>query len=582
MKIAILGTSNSVFMTGYSAIYKAIEYPHQVDNFSVGGSSNLYGVLANEIFDISKKYDVVILDFAVNDDEALNLGFEENEVASELLALFSIFKKSNCKIICLIFSRPEWNNSTYSRNLYLTLCNHLNISFLDVFSCLTDIKDNTESVYRDSFHVSPDYSKHIAIALKAKRIEVTSFSYKLKNFFIDYNIKRKLPKNNFFAVTAEEMFKNNFHCKMRVMGTSFVTHKTIESNFENSINLSIKDSYLIGLLCYSDKRTGWISFSEKENYNKLLSVSWSSGFCFRHIKPFIYIYNQIKLSSIKQKSAFLCKYDHGSHEFIFSYNQNKIAYLLFSKQKIRKQEIKVQEFTVASNKKYLTSYYKVTNIINTKKYHHINSANLLYVSSVITEDVDFKIKLLEKAIALKENPFFYIGLGDAYFIQKNIDESLNNYLKALDNLPYESELAVKISNCFFRLKKMDEHSEFLKKSIEKFTYYPSLYYHYAFLLLQMKEVDEAQKNMELYLSLAPFSLSSIYIGINFYNKLNNKIKIFELLKYAKEENMLFIHYIKFIKKCHEFNQYELGFRAYKEAIEKFGSSKELEDAYMTK
>lgn len=582
MKIAILGTSNSLLMNGYSAIYKAIEYPHQVDNFSVGGAYNLYGLLANEVYNISKNYDVVILDFVINDNGYLHSGLDKNDVESDLLTLFSTFKRSNCKIICLIFCRSVWDNTAYARNLHLTICNQLNISFLDVFSCLSGIKDKVEPVYKDPSHISHIYSKYIAIALKAKRIEITSFAYKLRNFIIDYGIKRKISKNNFFVVTAEEMFKNNSHCKIKVLGTSFVTHKTIENNSIDGIDLLIKDSYLIGMLGYLDKRTGWINFSEKEKYNKLLSVSWPSGFYFRHFKPYIYIYDTIKMSEGKRNDALLCKDEPFTYEFKYSYNRNKIAYLLFSKQKIKKQEINVQQFDVTPDRNYLISYYKVSKIINTKKYHHINSANLLYVSSFLTDDIDFKIKLLKKAITLKKNPYFYIGLGDAFFIQKKIDESLKNYFNAFDKLPYEKELAIKISNCFFRLKKMNEHSEFLKKAMQKFTYYPPLYQHYAFLLLQMKEIDEAQKNMELYLSFAPFSLNSIYIGINFYDKLNNKFKIIELLKYAEEVNDNIIQYITFIKKCHEYSQYELGFRAYKEAIEKFGISKELEDAYMMK
>ncbi len=38
MKIAIVGTSNSILANGYASLYEAIEYPHQVDNFSIGAT----------------------------------------------------------------------------------------------------------------------------------------------------------------------------------------------------------------------------------------------------------------------------------------------------------------------------------------------------------------------------------------------------------------------------------------------------------------------------------------------------------------------------------------------------------------
>ena len=39
MKIAVVGTSNSIRVEGYFPLYQAVEYPNIVDNLSLGGSN---------------------------------------------------------------------------------------------------------------------------------------------------------------------------------------------------------------------------------------------------------------------------------------------------------------------------------------------------------------------------------------------------------------------------------------------------------------------------------------------------------------------------------------------------------------
>ena len=60
MKIAVVGTSNSILANGYFPVYQALEYPHQVDNFSLGASFCQYIPFALEKFALSKNYDFIL------------------------------------------------------------------------------------------------------------------------------------------------------------------------------------------------------------------------------------------------------------------------------------------------------------------------------------------------------------------------------------------------------------------------------------------------------------------------------------------------------------------------------------------
>jgi len=67
MKIAVVGTSNSILASGYFPLYRAMEYPNQVDNFSHGASYCHYIPFALEKYAILKNYDFLITDCCPND-----------------------------------------------------------------------------------------------------------------------------------------------------------------------------------------------------------------------------------------------------------------------------------------------------------------------------------------------------------------------------------------------------------------------------------------------------------------------------------------------------------------------------------
>lgn len=580
MKIAIVGTSNSIMVEGYFSIYRAIEYPHQVDNFSLGGSYNQYGLLANELYKIADDYDVVIFDFGINDGGRVSL-FSEELVYTDLFCLISLLKQK-CKLINLIFctNNGEYNKSCIQHHNRL-LCEELNIPYIDVWSCLESIPNKKEPVFKDGGHISSFYSKLLAILLKQKRIEITSCNYKIKNGIKDYLIKRKLPKYNFFIKSAEEIKEENPNIPLKIYGSSLVAYKVVELSENNNIRLSINNAWVIGMLGYIDNQSGWLSIN---NYNKLFTRadSRNGNFYFKTIKEPIYIKDNLEISSRKKIQNINCLADPCEIDFGNKNHKNKIAFLLFSKQKIEKLKLKEYDLKFILNKKYLSLYLTVNNILKTKNYKNINSANILYLTSFIENDNILREKIIMQAIKLKNNPYFYIALADILLSSKKIEESLKYYLEAFKKLKNEKELIIKIFQCYFSLKNYVEAEILLKQAIDENPFYPHLYRLYALLLLDKNEIEKAKENIKKFYSFAPYSLYSAYTCIDFYKKINDKITIIELLKSIYGKQTTLNDYIKFIKKCHEFQQYELGFRAYKEALKEIGQSNELENAYSTK
>ncbi len=71
MKIAVVGTSNSILVNGYFPVYQALEYPNQTDNFSIGGANCQLIPYSIEKYKIFDTYDFLITDCAVNDGDYL-------------------------------------------------------------------------------------------------------------------------------------------------------------------------------------------------------------------------------------------------------------------------------------------------------------------------------------------------------------------------------------------------------------------------------------------------------------------------------------------------------------------------------
>lgn len=104
MKIAILGTSNSILKNGYAPLYHALEFPNQVDNYSIGATICQFIPFALEKYAIFKNYDFLITDCCPNDSDCFYCKQRTADwFYNELFTILSTIKEARIKHLHLIF-----------------------------------------------------------------------------------------------------------------------------------------------------------------------------------------------------------------------------------------------------------------------------------------------------------------------------------------------------------------------------------------------------------------------------------------------------------------------------------------------
>lgn len=132
MKIAIVGTSNSILKDGWVKYYRELVQDVEIDNYSLGSNSSLYGHYILEKKDILDKYDYCFIDFAVNDQHFFDKGLISEELlVASYLDFIRKFRNSNCIPIFLIlpiveYCRENSKISTIRQNM-IALCDDFGV-----------------------------------------------------------------------------------------------------------------------------------------------------------------------------------------------------------------------------------------------------------------------------------------------------------------------------------------------------------------------------------------------------------------------------------------------------------------------
>lgn len=171
MKIAIVGTSNSVLTNGYAPLYRAIEYPHQVDNFSLGATICQFIPFALEKHAICENYDFLLTDSCPNDSDCFYCGQRTTDwFYNELCTIFSTIKETQIKHLHLIF---PYKSTKLLQKMHVQVCEELSIPYLDIGTILSPIAEKEkQDFFQDIHHVSPYFAKQLAYCIKQKREEI--------------------------------------------------------------------------------------------------------------------------------------------------------------------------------------------------------------------------------------------------------------------------------------------------------------------------------------------------------------------------------------------------------------------------
>ncbi len=257
MKIAIVGTSNSILANGYASLYEAIEYPNQVDNFSIGATICQYIPFALEKYSILQKYDFLITDSCPNDSDCY---FCKQRSAdwfyNELYTIFSNIKETQIKHLHLIFPYARTN---ILQKIHVQICEELAIPYLDLGTLLSPSAEQTEQdLMQDIHHVSPFFAKQIAWLIKQKKEKIFAAQdtksaplYKTKEY-IFYDLTKKFQKEYPIITRA----------------SSHISEQFIQLEAPQELTLTnLPALNLEGLYFYTNKEAGFFNLTSQNSCN---------------------------------------------------------------------------------------------------------------------------------------------------------------------------------------------------------------------------------------------------------------------------------------------------------------------------
>lgn len=251
MKIAVTGTSNSVLKEGYASLYQAMEYPHQVDNYSLGGTICQYIPFALEKHEILNTYDFLITDCCPNDSNVYHCRQRTADwFYNELFTILSAIKESKIKHLHLIF---PFHSSQFMQKMHVQICEELSIPYLDIGTILAPFAEKSkQDLFLDIHHIAPFYAKQLAWLIKEKRQEI------LENSFVSSPHTHIAKKYIYYDLVK------NFQSKYPVIPrkTSLLSENFIQVNNQQEIVIDkLPALNLEGLYYYSNKEAGFFNLS---------------------------------------------------------------------------------------------------------------------------------------------------------------------------------------------------------------------------------------------------------------------------------------------------------------------------------
>ncbi len=280
MKVAIVGTSNSLLKDGWVKYYRELNKDVQIDNYSLGANTSLYGHYILEKKRILEEYDYCIVDFAVNDQANLDLKLISEELLmASYLDLIRKFKYSRCIPVFIILPIiPYWQNpeSCIVRKIIIYLCQKFGVMYIDVYDFFSGLSDDfaEECLFRDYGHISSFAAKCLALQL------LSSLKEQAKNIFI-HKLNMDIPCFNFRIKHWKEIEYSN--CKQLLQETSIAHYSVIHMSAESGSQINLYGQDLLCAVFFWDtNKTNYVYFStDKGIVRKSLTPSCANHFFLR-------------------------------------------------------------------------------------------------------------------------------------------------------------------------------------------------------------------------------------------------------------------------------------------------------------
>lgn len=271
MKIAVIGTSNSVLKSGYFETYKALEHPHQTDLFAVGGTIVSYAAFALEYYGILAEYDVIVTEFSTNDTNR----YKKNVVSLEYLAqyiydVFALIHSAGKIHINLLLGHPTTEKDCPVFGIYRSICKMFGTENIEGHELVSSFEKSGE-IWLDENHYQSSAARKLAFVLHGQRKKLTD---KAQN---THKNDSPAPIRKFFA----ETFKDSPN--LRIKGTTLYTLPTLPVEKKISVPLKQDHIHTEGFFYRASPFIGNISLACSEKIYGCDLFRAASGFFYHYL-----------------------------------------------------------------------------------------------------------------------------------------------------------------------------------------------------------------------------------------------------------------------------------------------------------
>lgn len=272
MKIAVIGTSNSVIRSGYFETYKALEYPHQTDLYAVGGTIVSYAAFALEYFHILNTYDVIVTEFSTNDAHR----YQKNIVSLEYLGkyiydVFAQISQAGKVHINLLLGHPNVPENSPVFDLYRQVGNMFQTCTVEGHKIITSLVRNPEDLWIDQDHYKSEIIRPMAYVLHKERKRLT------ENENCRPIASKHQPVRKFFALTFEK------YLPAEQKGTTLYTLPVTPVEKTLSANALQKNMQIEGIFYKASPLTGNVCIEADGKFYDCDLFKAASGFFYHYL-----------------------------------------------------------------------------------------------------------------------------------------------------------------------------------------------------------------------------------------------------------------------------------------------------------
>lgn len=427
MKIAVVGTSNSILNNGYAPLYQAMEYPYQVDNFSIGAAICQYIPFALEKYAILENYDFLITDSCPNDSDCFYCRQRSADwFYNELYTIFSAIKESKIKHLHLIF---PYQRSNVLQKIHGQICEELSIPCLDIGTILSPFADLAKQpLMQDIQHVSAYFAKQLAYLIKQKRQQILTnpetkprMPYKTKQY-IYYDLTKNFQGQFPLITRASSHISGQFiHLK---------TNQELHINNLPALNFE-------GLYFYTNKEAGFFSLTSQHACNNYSLYFPTADYVFYQPIPqnTFAVENFLTLQAGYKKSAAMFIRENNAAPQNKDQSELLLSALLFSKalNPPRTWEEKISAQDLETNRQLFEKIHTViTQFAQHKERETVLPPEIILIAASLYPNNAFVRKEFINLLKQTNNPYYFYYFTQYYLMpRKKYTLAINLLEKAL-------------------------------------------------------------------------------------------------------------------------------------------------------